>query len=236
MPVSLPPQKHVYLISLFSFSDDTALPDFYAYCDGAMSLLGGRPGFVSAYGYISDYDLARYRYVGITEFSSMEELFALLEDVSLAGRLTPPDDVRAMTLFTQCRQHTYYGMEHRETTPASVTMIKPFNISQPERDSARFEELTRRHLMAVQVQPEYVGYRGFYSTNPSAMHNFISVSEWRSEEAFFAYRASTEYKLANTGGEDLTRNSFPGIYRLMLAHNAAGEKIDYRFQITQRHS
>lgn len=230
----LPPDHHIYLISFFSFSDNTALSKFYSYCDAAMSLLGNRDGFVSAFGYISDYDLARYRYVGITEFRSLEALFSILEDVSLSGRLTPPDDVRAMTLFAQCRMHSYYGLEHKNTTPASVTMINPFAISQPERDSARFAELSRRHLMAVQVQPEHIGYRGFYSTNPSALHNFVSVSEWSSEDAFYAYRASTEYQLANTGGEDLTSNSYPALYRLMLAHTVGGEKSDYRFQITQR--
>ncbi len=229
-----PPQSHIYLLSFFSFNDDTALREFYAYCDSAMSVLAGKDGFVSAFGYISDYDLARYRYVGITEFTSMGDLFSILEDVSLAGRLTPPDDVRAMTLFAECRLHSYYGREHKNGTDNSVTLINPYAISQPQRDSARFDELSRRHLMAVSAQAEHIGYRGFYSTNPSALHNYVSVSEWANEEAFYAYRASPEYHMANAGGEDLTANSYPALYRLMLAHTVGGQKVDNRAQITQR--
>ncbi len=226
--------EHIYLLSFFSFRDNTVLHNFYDYCDRAMLLLSQRRGFVSAFGYISDYDLAKHRYVGITEFTSLDTLFGMLEDGSLAGRLTPPDDVRAMTLFADCNEHTYPGAEHQRTTPASVTYINPLGLSHGQRDSKAFAEYRQRQLMLLRGQQGYVGRRSFFSTNPTALYNVVEIVEWATEDAFYAVHNSPEYLLAERGGESFAGRGHPALYRLMLAYTRGGTKADYRFQISHR--
>lgn len=221
--------KSDYLISLYSFDDNIELQDFYAYCSESMEMLSKREGYRSAFGYLSTYHEAKYRYVGITELDSFDFLYSLAEEVGLAAKLTPPENTRAMTIFARMVNRTHpWGTEHIETTDEAITMINPFAISQPDRDGVQFHELRSRMVHAIGGQKGHLGYRGFNSTNPASLHNYVGVSEWESEDAFLAWRQTDAYKIASTGSEHLSNSGYPTLYKLVFGHTAKGLRIDRR--------
>ncbi len=221
-----------YLISLYSFRDDTNLREFYDYCSESMELLSARKGFRSAFGYLSTYEEAKYRYVGVTELDSFDFLYSLTEEIGLAQRLTPPPDTRAMTIFASIRNRTHpWGAEHVETTDEAITMINPFSISHSERKSQMFDELCGRMVLAIGGQKGHLGYRGFHSTNPSSLHNYIGVSEWASEDDFLAWRQTDAYKIANTGAGHLVNSGYPALYKLVFGYTNKGMRIDNRNRV-----
>lgn len=221
-----------YLVSLYSFKDDTDLPGFYEYCDRSMQILRKQSGFISAHGYLSTYEMARYRYIGITELKSIDTLYELMdvEDDGQKARLTPPDTTNVMTLFATRKWNTYKPNSGPDTnhTLDSVMFINPFSISVDERASNSFEELIRRNQMTQRAAKGHVGYQGFYSTNPSSIHNYVSLAEWESENDFYAYMESDALKVAMRGRVDIATSGFPGLYKLMLAQNSDGCRIDNR--------
>ncbi len=224
--------KSDYLLSLYSFNNDTDLHQFYEYCSESVGILSARQGFRSAFGYLSTYHEAKYRYVAITELESFDFLYTLAEEIGLAQRLAPPDGTRAMTIFAQLRNHTHpWGTEHSETTDESITMINPFSISHPERDSVQFEELRGRMQVAIGGQKGHLGYRGFHSTNPASLHNYVGVSEWASEDDFLAWRQTDAYKIANTGAEHIVNSGYPTLYKLVFGNTAQGLNIDKRDRV-----
>lgn len=223
-----------YLVSLFSFKDDTDLQDFYEYCDTTMQILSKQSGFISAYGYLSTYEMARYRYVGITELASLDALYGVVdtEEEGQKARLTPPETTSVMTIFASRRWNTYSDDSgpHQNHTEDSVMFINPFSISVDERASRSFEELIGRNQMTQRAAAGHVGYQGFYSTNPSSIHNYVSLAEWESENAFYAYMESDALKAAVRGSIEIATSGFPGLYRLMLAQNSRGYRIDNRYR------
>lgn len=222
-----------YLISLFTFRENYEEESFYKYCDSSAELISKRPGFRGAWGYKSTYENAKYPYVGVTALASLQVLYDLLDEDDLSTRLAPPDSASAMTLVARCKYNTYpIQGEHREITDESIIMINPFSISQADRDSEKFGEMMRRNKMAISTQPAHVGYRGFYSTNPSAIHNYVGVSEWANEADFLAHANSDAFKVANRGRNNLVDSGYPGIYKLVLAVTDDGFALDKRIRQT----
>lgn len=221
------------MVSLFTLAENADLDTFFTYGDFAMDHIAKYDGFQSAFGYLSVYELAKYRYVGLTEFDSLEAVFEMMEKTALVTRLTPPNEIAPMTFFATCNDNTYPGFEHRTNSESSVTLIHPFSISTQERDGTKFNELLRRNLMAINGVKGHIGSRGYWATNSASIYNFTSVSEWESEEEFLAYRSSHEYKGANTGAAELVESGYPTLYRLMQARTSDGLRLDIKTRTAQ---
>lgn len=218
-----------YLVSLYSFRDDADLPEFYAHCHEAIRLMTLRHGFRSAFGYFSPFEEAKYRYISILELESFDFLYSLGEEINLVSRLATPTYARAMRIFSSMKTRTHpHGSEHLKTTDDSVTLINPFAISYTERDSLTFERLRQLNTAAIKGQQGHLGYRGFNSTNPSALHNYIAVSEWESETRFLAWRTSTAYTMANSHANHIVNSGYPMLYKLLIGYTNAGLAIDKR--------
>ena len=221
-----------YLVSLFQFSDEANFSEFYDYCDSSAAILSQYDGFRSAFGYLSTYEMAKYPYVGITELASMDVLYEVIEEKQLAVRLTPPDNISTMTLFATCRTNGYAARrtEHRNHTEDSVVFINPFSRPADERDSPESLELERRNLMLARANHEFKGYKGFSTTIPTAIHNYVALAEFATEKGFLAHMNSKVVKAANQGFEQINTSGYPGVYKLVLAKTDDGYEFDNRLR------
>ncbi len=219
-----------YIVSLFQFGEDADFQEFFDYCDGAANLLSEYPGFRSAFGYLSTFELAKFRYVGVTQLDSFDVLYEAIESHPLSVRLTPPENISAMTQFAKCRTMGYpdIGMEHRNTTQSSVTFINAFSQGVHDRDSEMNLELERRNLMLARSNQHFLGYKGYASTIPSALYNYVAFAEYADEAAFLEHMDSELVRAANKGYESINNSGYPGIYKLVLAKTDDGFEIDTR--------
>lgn len=219
-----------FVISLFQFTDESRIDDFYAYCDSSLGQVSEQQGWVSSYGYLATCEHAKYQYIGITELDSIDVFYEMSDSGQFEATFAPPRDVMSMMLFAKCATFNYASEDlvHRSTTSESRMWIHPASISVQDREGGEFKELLGKNIMMASSRSSHIGYRGFTTTNPTAIHNYFSMAEWRDEEGLLAYENSEAYKVANSGRERIVHSGYPGVYRLALGQRRDGFDYDSR--------